>query len=126
MNHITHLILQSVTGTARHCRQPYRNGPVKKHDSVSHDAPAKGVTMTLQERLDAMREASKGRIPEATRAVMTRSIDELRASGIMERVARVGQKAPDFTLPNASGQPVRLADLIARGPVVLSFYRGRW
>jgi hypothetical protein len=82
--------------------------------------------MTLQERLDAMREASKARIPAEARAVMERSIDDLRASGIMERVARVGQTAPDFTLPNASGQSVRLADLVARGPVVLSFYRGRW
>ena len=82
--------------------------------------------MTLQERLDAMREASKARIPAEARAVMQRSIDDLRASGIMERVARLGQPAPDFTLPNASSQPVRLADLVARGPVVLSFYRGRW
>ncbi len=82
--------------------------------------------MALQERLDAMREASKARIPAEARAVMQRSIDELRASGITERIARVGQKAPDFTLPNASGQSVRLADLVARGPVVLSFYRGRW
>jgi hypothetical protein len=82
--------------------------------------------MTLQERLDAMREASKARIPAEARAVMLRSIDELRTSGIMDRIARVGEKAPDFTLPNASGQPVRLADLVARGPVVLSFYRGRW
>ena len=82
--------------------------------------------MSLQERLDAMREASKARIPAETRAIMERSIDDLRASGIMERVARVGQTAPDFTLPNAAGQPVRLADLAARGPVVLSFYRGRW
>jgi len=31
-----------------------------------------------------------------------------------------------FTLPNPSAQSVRLADLVARGPVVLSFYRGRW
>jgi hypothetical protein len=82
--------------------------------------------MTLQERLDAMREASKARIPAETRAVMERSIDELRASGIMERVARVGLPAPGFTLDNASGQSIRLADLVARGPVVLSFYRGRW
>ena len=82
--------------------------------------------MTLQERLDAMREASKARIPADARAVMERSIEELRTSGIMERVVRVGQTAPGFTLPNASGQPVRLADLVARGPVVLSFYRGRW
>ena len=82
--------------------------------------------MSLQERLDAMREASKARIPAETRAIMERSIDDLRASGIMEGVARVGQTAPDFTLPNPGGQPVRLADLVARGPVVLSFYRGRW
>jgi len=82
--------------------------------------------MTLQERLDAMREASKARIPADARAIMQRSIDELRASGIMERVARVRQAAPDFTLPNASGQSVHLGDLVARGPVVLSFYRGRW
>jgi hypothetical protein len=82
--------------------------------------------MGLQERLDAMREASKARIPPETRAVMERSIADLRASGVMDRVARVGQTAPDFTLPNAADAPVRLADLRARGPVVLSFYRGRW
>jgi hypothetical protein len=82
--------------------------------------------MGLQDRLDAMREGSKARIPPETRAVMERSIADLRASGIMDRVARVGQPAPDFTLPNAADAPVRLADLRARGPVVLSFYRGRW
>ena len=82
--------------------------------------------MTLQEKLDSLREASKGRIPPETRAVMERSIEDLRASGIMQRVARVGQPAPDFTLPNATGSSVRLVDLRAHGPVVLSFYRGRW
>ena len=82
--------------------------------------------MALQDKLDSMREASKIRIPPEARTVMERSIEELRASGIMQRVARVGQAAPDFTLPNASGSAIRLADLRARGPVVLSFYRGRW
>src|SRR5438876_9757495 len=83
-------------------------------------------SMTLQEKLDAMREAAKTRIPPEARAIMQRSIDDLRASGIMNRVARVGQAAPDFTLPNASGHPIGLGELRARGPVVLSFYRGRW
>ena len=31
----------------------------------------------------------------------------------------VGQKAPDFSLNNPDGQPVRLSDLTAKGPVVL-------
>ena len=82
--------------------------------------------MTLQEKLDTMREASKTRIPPEARAIMQRSIDDLRASGIMNRVARAGQAAPDFTLPDADGRSVSLTELRARGPVVLSFYRGRW
>ncbi len=82
--------------------------------------------MTLQEKLDTIRAASKTRIPPEAQAIMHRSIDDLRASGIMSRVAKVGQPAPDFTLPNAAGQPTSLKELLARGPVVLSFYRGRW
>ena len=38
----------------------------------------------------------------------------------------VGQPAPDFTLPDAAGQPVSLADYRGRKPVVLVFYRGSW
>jgi len=82
--------------------------------------------MALQERLDALRAMSKTRIPPEAQAVMERSIADLRASGIMSRIARAGQKAPEFTLPNAGGREVSLAELVARGPVVLSFYRGRW
>lgn len=82
--------------------------------------------MPLQDKLDSLREASKTRIPPETRAVMERSIEELCASGIMQRIPRAGQLAPEFTLPNAAGVSVSLADLRARGLVVLSFYRGRW
>lgn len=82
--------------------------------------------MTLQEKLDTMREASKTRIPAEARAIMQRSVDDVRASGIMNRIVQMGQPAPDFTLPNASGRPVSLKALLDRGPVVLSFYRGRW
>ncbi len=82
--------------------------------------------MSLQEQLDALRAQSKSRIPVEAQAVMQRSVDELRASGIMTRVPRVGERAPDFTLPNASEQPITLRGLLARGPAVVSFYRGRW
>ena len=82
--------------------------------------------MALQDALDRIREAARTRIPAEARAVMERSIEDLRASGIMQRIVRVGQPAPDFTLPSAAGAPVSLTGLRARGPVVLSFYRGRW
>lgn len=82
--------------------------------------------MSLQEQLDELRAKSKTRIPPEAQAVMQRSIDELCASGILSRVPKVGDRAPDFTLPNAAGQPVSLAGLLAKEPVVVSFYRGRW
>lgn len=82
--------------------------------------------MALQEKLDAIREMSKARIPPEAWVVMEHGTANLRASGIMDRVARVGQPAPALTLPNGDGRSVSLADLTARGPVVLSFYRGRW
>ena len=82
--------------------------------------------MSLEEKLAAIREMAKTRQPPEVRAVMHQATEELRASGIMDRVVKVGAAAPDFTLPNQTGQSVSLAALRARGPVVLSFYRGRW
>jgi peroxiredoxin Q/BCP len=35
---------------------------------------------------------------------------------------KVGDKAPDFTLPDTDGKPVALAKLLATGPVILAFY----
>ena len=53
-------------------------------------------------------------------------IGELSQSGIAERSLQVGQTAPDFALPNAHGEIVKLAELRAQGPVVVMFYRGEW
>ena len=41
-------------------------------------------------------------------------------------VLKVGEPAPDFTLPDASGTPVSLVSFRDRAPVVLVFYRGYW
>ena len=39
---------------------------------------------------------------------------------------KVGDRAPEFTLPDQLGRQVTLAGELARGPVVLIFYRGEW
>ena len=44
----------------------------------------------------------------------------------MPTALRVGEPAPDFTLPDASGRPVSLAEYRGRKPVILIFYRGYW
>jgi len=82
--------------------------------------------VTLNEQLQTIRDKSRERIPAESRAIMEAAVDELRRSGAVDRVVKVGERAPEFTLPNAAGQPVTLAALVRRGPVVLSFFRGRW
>lgn len=54
------------------------------------------------------------------------SIRALEASGLRASVPTPGRRAPDFELPNADGATVRSADLRARGPLVVKFYRGSW
>jgi hypothetical protein len=82
--------------------------------------------MALEDALRGMREASAKRIPADKAAIMHRATEELRASGIMDRVIKVGAPLPAFALPNADGQEVRSADLLAKGPLVLTFFRGSW
>ena len=64
-------------------------------------------------------------MPTADLAVMKRATEDL-AESMPDPGLEVGERAPDFELVNAFGDRVRLFDHLARGPVVLSFYRGAW
>lgn len=82
--------------------------------------------MTLQAELDALKAQSQTRIPQEAQAIMRRAVEDLRKSGILDRVPKAGTKAPEFTLPNVAGQPVSSRALLAKRPLVVSFYRGKW
>jgi hypothetical protein len=82
--------------------------------------------MMLAEKLDAIREGADKRIPPDKRAIMHRATDDLRASGILNRVIKPGDRLPPFALKNAFGQEVRSSELLAKGPLVLTVFRGSW
>jgi peroxiredoxin len=80
----------------------------------------------LQDQLDEITANTRNLVQPERMAVSERAVAELFASGIEEKILPAGAIAPEFTLPDASGRPVRSADLLALGPLVLNFYRGRW
>ena len=82
--------------------------------------------MTLHEQLDAQRAQSRERMPAAIRILMDQGTEALRQSGLVDRILKVGDTIPAFTLPDATGHPVSSAALLAKGPLVVSFYRGGW
>ncbi len=71
--------------------------------------------MSLKEKLDAMKAQSHTRIPQDAQDIMRRAIEDVRKSGLLDTTLKVGDRAPEFTLPDQNGRPVALSDL-----------RGRW
>ena len=65
-------------------------------------------------------------IPAERLARSRASTVALEASGIEHNALAAGVAAPDFTLPDARGGVVGLSDLLQKGPVVVTFYRGTW
>jgi len=80
----------------------------------------------LQDQLDEITANTRKLVQAERMAINERAVRDLFESGIEERILPVGAAAPEFTLNDASGRPVRSADLLALGPLVLNFFRGRW
>ena len=64
--------------------------------------------------------------PAETVHHFNRFINELENGSIREKALDVGQQAPDFALPDALGLTTTLSELLAIGPVILTWYRGGW
>lgn len=81
--------------------------------------------MNLKQELSLLRDRSSAMIDAPSMAIMNRSTDEIRQR-IGQRALQLGDVAPNFRLIDAQGASVELDELLTRGPVVLSFYRGHW
>ena len=65
-------------------------------------------------------------VPTETQDVHARVVSELKASGLAAQASSVRKTAPVFDLKDHNGKPVSSAALLAKGPVVVFFIRGRW
>jgi peroxiredoxin len=81
--------------------------------------------MSLTRILGALRAKYDFLRPEISRA-MERHIEELRTNGALDNVLKRGDGGPQFTLQSAHGTTVSSAELLRKGPLVVSFYRGKW
>ena len=80
----------------------------------------------LQDQLDEITSNTRRLVQAERLAISERSVEELFASGAEERILPVGAQAPEFALRDAAGRLVRSGDLLAVGPLIVKFFRGRW
>jgi hypothetical protein len=82
--------------------------------------------MSLKEEIAKFMQQFLDQVPTAVKNTMEAEAERLAQSGIAEKSLNVGDKAPAFSLPNGAGKTVASADLLSKGPLVVSFYRGGW
>ena len=80
----------------------------------------------LQDQLDQITANTRNLVQPERLEISERAVAELYAAGVEDRILQVGSQAPEFALPDAAGRIVRSADLLALGPLVINFFRGRW
>ena len=80
----------------------------------------------LQDQLDEITANTRKLVHAERLAIGERAVEELFATDIEDRILPVGALAPEFELHDATGRTVRSEDMLALGPLVIKFFRGRW
>ena len=81
---------------------------------------------TLQQQIELFLAQTAEQLPPELMATFYSSIETLVKTDIAKHSLKVGEKAPDFTLPDTFGKQVKLSELLQHGPAVVTFYRGEW
>ncbi|WP_064094480.1 peroxiredoxin-like family protein [Rossellomorea aquimaris] len=79
----------------------------------------------MREKYEEYISKFKEKTPQDVQDKMKKAIDELEGSNEGKGL-KVGEKAPGFTLPDATGKEVHLGSVLEKGPVIVTFYRGGW
>jgi len=90
------------------------------------ESQAADVDIPLRQRLAEIRENTRALVSPEHSAPVERAVAELHQSGITARILPVGAIAPQCELPDQNGKLIRSAELVAAGPIIINFYRGRW
>jgi len=87
---------------------------------------AKTIPTLYKDEVKTLIGQLEGMIPQEQFQTFDADAKQLAASHGAPLKLKVGDKAPLFTLPNAKGEQIQLANLLEQGALVLTFYRGIW
>ncbi|MEL0649120.1 peroxiredoxin-like family protein [Pseudoalteromonas agarivorans] len=82
--------------------------------------------MSLKAQIDAYNVQKEAKLPADVLALMDTTNEELIAQHIKDNALQIGAKVENFSLVNHKGENIELNDLLNKGPVIVSFYRGGW
>lgn len=81
---------------------------------------------SLQQRLDTITANTRELVQPERLAITDTAVQNLLDTGIEDATLAVGATAPSFALEDIRKKIIRSDDLLALGPLVVTFFRGRW
>ncbi len=82
--------------------------------------------MSLTQDLANLKREMNEKLPPIGRTLFEKLIQDLKDQQLAEKALKEGDQIPSFSLPDGSGRLVSSGELLVRGPLVISFYRGSW
>jgi len=93
---------------------------------TQYNSPQTPFKMALAPQLDALYSNFIANAPAAAAEPIIAASSSFKASYDPSTAIQVGEKLPKFVLSNAAGKEVSSTDLLAEGPLLITFYRGGW
>jgi peroxiredoxin len=90
--------------------------------AVSISGRRSEIVMSLRETLDALRTA----MTEEATAAYAEILERFDSQMLGRRALKIGDRMPEFVLPNAEGKLVSSAQLLSKHSLIINFYRGSW
>lgn len=82
--------------------------------------------MNLSQKLQSYREESLSKKTEEDKTTMLETAENLKRLEIEKNALKEGDKIPEFQLKNATGDTIKIYDVLSKGPIIINFYRGAW
>ena len=80
--------------------------------------------MSLATDLSTFKDGAYARMPKEHSQALSKSIEDFVHTWNPADAINVGEPFPDFSLSDATGKQVSMKELLAKGPLLISFFRG--
>lgn len=80
----------------------------------------------LELKIQELNENLVTQLPAEVLEVFGKSIQDFKTENIEKNSIKIGEKFPDFSLPNTCDKIINLKELLKKGKVIAAFFRGSW
>ncbi|AZA77936.1 AhpC/TSA family protein [Chryseobacterium sp. G0186] len=84
------------------------------------------MAVTLTAQIEQLNRELSSQLPYEIWDAFNQSIEDVKTKKIEEDSIQVGEKIPEFSLPNALGETIDSSEAFKNKKMVLAFYRGSW